>query len=285
VETSARTGRARPRDGDQPASLADPPPLPIDIPALVKAVAGDDRVRCVWRNEAGGLAFELRNSATRRFLKWAPADSAIDLTAEAARLAWAVGFAAVPRYLDSGEDETGTWLLTEPVPGESAVSERWKREPGVSVIAIGEGLRGLHDALPVDECPFSWSAPNRVSDARQRATLDQIDPAAWHPEHRDLTIGQALDKLTRVPPIDRAVVCHGDACAPNTMLGANGRWSGHVDFGAMGVADRWADLAVATWSTTWNYGPGWEQELLAAYGVDPDPVRTNYYRLLWDLGP
>jgi len=24
---------------------------------------------------------------------------------------------------------------------------------------------------------------------------------------------------------------------------------------------------------------------LAAYGVDPDPERTSYYRLLWDLGP
>jgi len=35
----------------------------------------------------------------------------------------------------------------------------------------------------------------------------------------------------------------------------------------------------------WNYGPGWEDELLRAYGVAPDPVRTAYYRLLWDLGP
>jgi kanamycin kinase len=51
------------------------------------------------------------------------------------------------------------------------------------------------------------------------------------------------------------------------------------------VADRWADLAIATWSTGWNYGPGWESLLLEAYGVPPDPDRTRYYRLLWDLGP
>jgi kanamycin kinase len=51
------------------------------------------------------------------------------------------------------------------------------------------------------------------------------------------------------------------------------------------VGDRWADLAVATWSTEWNYGPGWENDLLRAYGVDPDPERVAYYRLLWDLGP
>ena len=81
------------------------------------------------------------------------------------------------------------------------------------------------------------------------------------------------------------VVCHGDACAPNTLIGADGRWSAHVDFDCLGVADRWADLAVATWSTEWNYGPGWEGELLAAYGIGPDSERTAYYRLLWDLAP
>jgi kanamycin kinase len=79
------------------------------------------------------------------------------------------------------------------------------------------------------------------------------------------------------------VVCHGDACAPNTLLTVDGHWSGHVDLGLLGTADRWADLAVATWSTEWNYGPGWEQLLLDAYGIAADPERARYCRLLWDL--
>jgi aminoglycoside phosphotransferase len=87
------------------------------------------------------------------------------------------------------------------------------------------------------------------------------------------------------PPVDKLVVYHRDSCAPNTLLTADGRCSGHVDLGELGVADRWADLAIATWSTTWNYGPGWETPLLDAYGIAPDPDRTRYYRLLWDLGP
>jgi len=87
------------------------------------------------------------------------------------------------------------------------------------------------------------------------------------------------------PPVDQLVVCHGDSCAPNTLLTDDGRWSGHVDLGELGIADRWADLAIATWSTEWNYGPGWERLLLDAYGIGPDAGRTSYYRLLWDLGP
>jgi kanamycin kinase len=113
----------------------------------------------------------------------------------------------------------------------------------------------------------------------------RVDPAAWQPEHQAMTVDQALARLRAVPPIDRLVVCHGDACAPNTLLAADGRWCGHVDLGALGTADRWADIAIATSSMAWNYGPGWEPLLLDAYGVDPDPERTRYYRLLGDLGP
>jgi kanamycin kinase len=103
--------------------------------------------------------------------------------------------------------------------------------------------------------------------------------------HQTLTVQDALGLLAEAPPVDRLVVCHGDACAPNTLLSDDGSWSGHVDLGALGVADRWADLAVAAWSTEWNYGPGWADHLLDAYGIEPDPGRMAYYRLLWDLGP
>jgi len=58
-----------------------------------------------------------------------------------------------------------------------------------------------------------------------------------------------------------------------------------VDMATLGVADRWADLAVASWSLGWNYGPGWEPLFYQAYGVAPDAERVAYYRLLWELGP
>ena len=61
------------------------------------------------------------------------------------------------------------------------------------------------------------------------------------------------------------------------------RWPDTSNLGTLGVADRWADLAVATWSIHWNYGPGWEARLLDAYRIEPDPVRTRYYRWLWHL--
>lgn len=88
--------------------------------------------------------------------------------------------------------------------------------------------------------------------------------------------------LLEPPSIDRLVVCHGDACLPNTLLDDDGRPVAHVDLAALGVADRWADIAVAAMSTLWNFGPGWEDTLIAAYGVDPDRPRLEYYRRLWN---
>jgi kanamycin kinase len=144
-------------------------------------------------------------------------------------------------------------------------------------------LRVMHEAFPVAQCPFSWSAQERLAVARREAAAGRLNPAAWHPSHQALSVTTALERAAAIPPVDKLVVCHGDACAPNTILADDGRWSGHVDLGALGTADRWADLAVATCSAGWNYGPGWGQVLLDGYGIQPDPERIRYYRLLWDL--
>ncbi len=264
-------------------SVAGAPEVTVAVPVSVVRLAAGRDVRPVWQNELGGLTFELLGSP-RLFVKWAPSDSGIDLDAERLRLAWCRRFTCVPEVVDAGSDGDGRWLVTGALAGESAVSPRCASEPAVAVTAIGEGLRALHDRLPVAECPFSWGAEERLERARLATERGFGDPERWHPSHRHLCVDEALERASEVPSIDRLVVCHGDACAPNTLITEDGRWSGHVDLGALGVADRWADLAVATWSTEWNYGPGFEQLLLDAYGVDRDDERIRYYRLLWDLG-
>ena len=243
--------------------LAGVPDGGIDPPPEVKRIAGGRSLRPVWRNLLGGLTFELGSGASRRFIKWAPAGSGLDLDAEADRLEWAAKLTPVPHVVDRGGDDTGRWIVTSGLPGENAVSEPWRSQPAVAVRAIGTGLRALHDALPAQSCPFSWSLEERLAVVHQRAYAELLKPEEWHQEHRSLSVGQALAVLDDRPEVDRLVVCHGDACAPNTLITAAGSWSGTVDLGALGTGDRWADLAVATWSADWNYGPGWEEELLA----------------------
>lgn len=252
-------------------------------PDTVRRLAAGRQAYLAWENE-DALTFEVGNSPERCFVKWAPAGSPLDLAAEATRMTWAVAYSPVPHVLGHGADSDGSWLVTAALPGHSAVSQRWLADPRTAVIAIGEGLRAMHDAMPVTGCPFSWMAQDRIAAAQRAAAAGRLDISDWAPEHLELGIEGALAQAQNIPSADKLVVCHGDACAPNTLIADNGRWSGHVDLGDLGVADRWADLAVAAWSTEWNYGPGWEQLLLDAYGIKPDAERIRYYRLLWELG-
>jgi aminoglycoside phosphotransferase len=254
------------------------------IPPQVLVLAHGCPVRVVWENGVGGVTCEYGRGDTRRFVKWSPPDG-VDLAAEAMRLDWAGQYVRVPVVVDVGSDSGGCWMVTLPVIGDNAVTKRWIADPATATRAIGEGLRALHEALPVASCPFSWSATGRVAEAHRRAGSAQIDRRTWDETHRPVDVPAALAIVSAIPDVDQLVVCHGDACAPNTLIDDSGRWSGHVDFGSMGVADRWADLAVATLSATWNYGPEWEQPVLDAYGIEPDPRRSQYYRLLWDLDP
>ncbi|MEX1009267.1 MAG: aminoglycoside 3'-phosphotransferase [Acidimicrobiia bacterium] len=253
------------------------------VPAAVLRRAEGRPLRLVWSNELGGCTYEV-GGAHRYFVKWSPHASGIDLSKEIARLQWAVMYASVPRVIEHGADENAGWIVTEALPGESAVSDRWKQEPETAVAQIGLGLRALHDALPVDTCPFSWSVEDRIVAPRQLAALGMLDPATWAPEDRQLGVDGALALLSAPPPIDKLVVCHGDACSPNTLIADDGHWSGHVDLGDLGIAAPWADLAVATMAAEWNYGPVWQDALLDAYGIAADAERTRFYRLLWNIG-
>jgi kanamycin kinase len=254
------------------------------VPEAVIGLAGGDPIELVWRNELGGLTFRLgTGSAADRYVKWvALGTPEIDLFGEAERLTWIAGRVAAPTVLSVGADANGAWLVTSAIPASSAVEPRWLAQPIIAVTAIGVGLRAFHDRLPVKDCPFRWDIDTRLERAQARREEGDA-PDGWFAEHRHLAIEEAWARLLNPPPIEKLVVCHGDACVPNTLLRDDGSFAAHVDFGHLGVADRWADLAVAAWSTGWNYGPGLETVLYDAYGIEADGDRIAYYRLLWDL--
>lgn len=236
------------------------PVEPLAVPERVRSLAGGTSLEPVWRNDYGGLTFRTGDG---RYIKFGPRQAESTFAGEALRLAWAGRYARVPEVLDVGGDDDSEWMVTRALPGESAVAPRWLAEPAVAVRAVGEGLRALHDALPAAECPYEWSTASRIESAEGRGI-------------------RLPDALREPPPIDVLVVCHADACCPNTLIGDDGHWTAHVDLGLLGTGDRWGDIAVASMSTEWNYGPGWEDALIAAYGVDPDRERLAYYRDLWN---
>jgi kanamycin kinase len=224
----------------------------------------------------------MRLGLETRFVKVAKLGWHPSLSDERDRLTWAAPRLPVPHVLRYGRDEGVEWLITTGLPGADAAN-CCTAEPGALVSALARGLRDFHQ-IPVKACPFDFSLKSALRHVRKRVETGLINPALdFHPEHRHLTAEQALATVERDRPASEdLVVCHGDYCLPNALIQA-GRVTGYVDLGELGVADRWSDLAVATWSVTWNLGSGWEQEFLSSYGVSPDHERIAYYRLLYDL--
>ena len=226
------------------------------VPEVVVDLAAGRPIELAWRNESGGLTFRFDDE----YVKWNPRRSGIDLQRERDRLDWMAHRHPVPPVVSFGSDDDAQWLVTVAIPGGPAVGDTWRARRSEAIRAIATGLRAVH-AVPIDDVPSRWG------------------PSAWGAES---WVGRSPASLGPRPPIDDPVLAHGDACAPNTLIAADGEWTGHVDLGDLGVGDRWADLAIASLSLDWNFGEGHQAELFDAYGIQPDDDRIRYYRALWD---
>jgi kanamycin kinase len=162
--------------------LSEIPTGPVAVPVVVRALASGGSITPVWRNVLGGLTFRIEDRcAGTRYAKWVAAGTPeIDLAREVERLAWAHRWTTVPRVIEHGADADGAWLLTAAVPGSSAVAPRWIANPATAAAAIGQGLRQLHDALPVDQCPFDWGISRRRRRVDERIA-NGGGPADWFP--------------------------------------------------------------------------------------------------------
>ena len=202
---------------------------------------------------------------------------------ESERLTWAAAYLPVPRVVALEQLGGTTILVTEALPGRDATDPAWRDDlPGL-VRTLGRGLRDFHEAVGEEWCPFRFDTEHALDHVRRRVATDDIAGEGFHEEHAHLSPAAALAELEAIAPADEdLVVCHGDYCAPNVLL-EEGRVTGYVDLGELGAADRWWDVAVGAWSVGWNFGEEFEPLFYESYGVDPDPARIRFYRLLYDL--
>lgn len=223
-----------------------------------------------WQwEQVWATTYAFTRSGERLFVKLAT--SGHTLPDEAQRLRWAADWLPVPEVVEYGTDGETDWLITRALPGVDATRHRWYTEdPGKLAAALGQGLKDFHSRVPPRECPFDFTVLTAVAHVKARLA------AGLAPSDKVELL------LDTVPGPGEEVVCHGDYCLPNVML-AGDRVSGFVDLGALAVADPWWDLATGAWSLGYNVGPGHEAAFFAAYGIDPDPDRLAWYRLLYEL--
>jgi kanamycin kinase len=219
------------------------------------------------------------------FVKVLAAGQYPSLADERDRLLWAADRLPVPQVLDSGADGSFEWLALRARAGRDATQPEHLDDPATTVPILAHGLRRFHDTA-VGGCRFDFRLDVALEHARRRVNGDGVPASTgddFHEEHAHLTPRAALKLLDATRPVSEDVVlCHGDYCFPNLLIEQR-RVTGYLDLGEMGLADRWWDLAVATWSCDWNVGPGWQDLFLDSYGIERDDDKIAFYRLLYDL--
>ncbi len=273
---SARRGRAAASTFRNAAETELP-----DLPPLVRSAVGPRTLVPVPLGCSSADVFLL--TARRRaglYLKRQPLGAGPPLAEERDRIAWIGGRLPVPEVVAWIEEDGCEFLVTTAIGGRPAS----EAEDGAATARLlGEALRRVHE-LPVDACPFDVRVDAALAASRRNAERGWVDESDFDPERVGRTAADILAEAERSRPAEgRVVFTHGDASAANFLV-RGGRLTGIVDWGGAGASDPWRDLALATGSVTWNHGPGHEEELLAAYGVNElDRERVAWWRLVDEL--
>ncbi|WP_137932453.1 APH(3')-II family aminoglycoside O-phosphotransferase [Mesorhizobium comanense] len=213
------------------------------------------------------------------FLKCEQSGPFAELADEAARLRWLAGQGvACPDVIDLESHAGHDWLLMSAVAGEDLASA--VIDPADVVEIMVGALRELH-ALDTSACPFDHRIEGRIATARARMEAGEVDESDFDDERQGRTAADAFAELIALrPQAEDLVVTHGDACLPNFMA-AEGRFSGFIDCGRLGVADRHQDLALACRSIRHNLGEAWVKPFMERYGLpQAEPAKLSWYRLL-----
>jgi len=260
-------------------SLYPPEPIRSAYGEWTWDVAGEWPVSTVWRLERPA-----RDETRVRYLKAVHADHYPTALDESARTQWASLFLPVPIVLDAGSGDGVDWLLTDGLTGTDAARHPLLGDPARIVPILARGLADFHARAPVAQCPFDFRLGTAMAHARERVRAGRVKHTDLHTEFQHLSLDAAVAELERLRPASEdLVVCHGDYCFPNVLLDDAGAITGYLDLGELGIADRWWDVAIGAWSTTWNVGPGWEDLFYEAYGIERDDKRITFYRLLYAL--
>lgn len=207
---------------------------------------------------------------------------------------WLEGKVPVPKIICYHTENGKNYLLMSKISGKMSCDDEFMKNPKQLVFVLADAIKTLWN-VDISDCPIKNDLSTVLKAAEYRVEHGLVDVDDAEPEtfckggFKDPQ--QLLGWLYDNRPEEDFVLSHGDFCLPNIFINDDG-FSGFVDIGRMGVADRYQDIALCYRSLKHNfsgkfggksYGGFDEEMFFDALGVEPDFEKIRYYILLDEL--
>ena len=205
------------------------------------------------------------------------------LTNEYNALEWLDGKLLVPKIVLYKENDGIEYLITEKIPGEMVCSDNIIKDYKLGLKVIAEAFKKIY-TVDIENCPFIVNLDYKLNLVKTNVEngLINYDDLSENTKKRFKNLNEIVDYLFNNRFEEELCFSHGDTSLPNIFCN-NGKFSGFIDVGECGIADKWFDLAICQKSIKRNYGEQAISEFYKELDVIPDFDKINYYLLMMEL--
>ncbi len=205
------------------------------------------------------------------------------LTKEYEKLKWLAGKLDVPQVILYETSEDAEFLITKAIPGQMVCDDYFLKNPELGLKVIAEAFKKIY-SVDIKDCPFDTSIDYKLALVNDNVRKGLIKEENIKKEVLEKygSIDNILSYLNINKFYEPLCFSHGDTSLPN-IFALNNHFSGFIDVGECGIADKWFDLAICEKSIRRNYGDEYVKAFCQELGITPDQDKIDYYLLMMEL--
>jgi len=207
------------------------------------------------------------------FVKEAP-ENALKAEADLTAYYHSKNLSAEVLYYDTWNHKD--YMVTRRIPGEDCTHRMYLEDPKRLCDMTACLLRKLHETDGT-LCPVKDRLQSYMASVNQGSDQKHYEPdlfaGIWEFTSFEETWDAAQEGMRYLKP---DALIHGDYCLPNIILN-DWQFSGYIDLGNGGIADRHIDILWGIWTLKYNLGTAaYTERFIDAYGrdrIEPEKLR------------
>lgn len=174
-------------------------------------------------------------------------------------------------------------LITTKIKGNMVCSKYYLKKPTGAIDIIVEAFKELY-SVNINKIKIDESLNHKLSIAKYNIENNLItdDNLSEEVKRKFKTRENILKYLEENKWEEDLVLSHGDISLPN-IFSYKSKFTGFIDLGDLGIADRWFDIAIVIRSINFNFGEEYSKLFLKKLNIEFDEFKYNYFMLLMEL--